>query len=89
MPVAFYALAVGTSPTDATVIQNNMAPLHEPVAVTAARRTLELPSVAVDLDEGENLSLVASPLLDMFVGTNSLQPGTVTLDQASLRIPVQ
>ncbi len=84
---AFLALAVGTSPADAKIVQNNMLPLNEPAAVTAATRRVELPSVAVDVPAGQSLFLVVSPVSDMFASHGSRLPGVVQISDARLRLP--
>ena len=84
---AFFALAVGTSPLDAKIVQNNMAPLNEPAAVTGAARRLELPSVAVDVPAGQNLYLVVSPISDMFLSHGSRVPGVVQVSDVRLELP--
>lgn len=85
---AFLALAVGTSATDAQIVQNNMMPLREPVAVSGAARSIELPSVAVDVPAGQSLFLIVSPLSDMSFGHGSRVPGVVKLDGAVVHLPV-
>ena len=84
---AFFALAVGTSPLDAKIVQNNMAPINEPAAVTGAARRLELPSVAVDVPAGQNLYLVVSPVADMFFSHGSRVPGVVQVADVRLELP--
>jgi pimeloyl-ACP methyl ester carboxylesterase len=84
---AFFALAVGTSPADAQIVQNNMMPLNEPTAVTGATRRIELPSVAVDEPQGKNLALVVSPVSDMFASHGSRVPGLVQVSGAELGLP--
>ena len=49
---AFYALAVGTSPLDAKVLQNNMLPVNELEPVAGEKRRITLPSVAAGVPEG-------------------------------------
>ena len=85
---AFYGLAVGTSPADATLVQNNVLPLDEPTAVTAERRRVDLPSVAVDVPRGENLYLLSSPVSDTFVGMSGRVPGLVTIEDGVVHLPV-
>jgi pimeloyl-ACP methyl ester carboxylesterase len=84
---AFLALAVGTSPADARIVQNNMMPINEPTAVTGAKRRIELPSVAVDVPQGQNLYLVVSPVSDMFASHGSRVPGVVQVSGARLQLP--
>ena len=49
---AFYGLAVGTTPADAHLVQNNVLPLNEPDPVIGEQRRITLPSVAVDVPAG-------------------------------------
>jgi ABC-2 type transport system ATP-binding protein len=83
----FVGLAVGTSPSNARVVQNNLLPLRrvEPVADEAFR--LELPGVVVDLGEGQTLYLVVTTLSDMFVGNGSRTPALVRLMDLVVDVP--
>ncbi|HEX8206755.1 MAG TPA: CocE/NonD family hydrolase, partial [Solirubrobacteraceae bacterium] len=72
----FFAISVGTSPADATVVQNNTMPLRELLPVVRERRTVELPGIAVEVPEGKNAYLTVSPVSDMFFGHGSVRtPG--------------
>lgn len=83
---AFFALSVGTSPADAKIVQNNTMPLREARVVHGARRTVELPAVAVDVPAGKRLFLTVSPVADMFTGQASRDPGVVRLDHVRLEL---
>lgn len=84
----FLALSVGTSPLDATIVQNNMLPLREPgLALDKPRTGVELPSVAVDVPEGKNLYLTVSPISDMSFGHGSRVPGALILDDVVVNLP--
>lgn len=85
---AFFGLAVGTSPADAVVLQNNLMPLHEDLPVVGAERTFELPGVAVNVPAGKKLFLVVSPVSDMFAANGSRTPGAIVLEKAALSLPV-
>jgi ABC-2 type transport system ATP-binding protein len=85
---AFFALSVGTSPLDAKIVQNNTLPLHEPLPVRGAARTVELPSVAVDVPAGQKLFLTVSPVVDMFAIHASRTPGALVLDDVVVHLPV-
>lgn len=85
---AFFGLAVGTSPLDARLVQNNMLPVNEPSPVTAVRRRIELPSVAVDVPAGQSLFVMASAISDSFVVMGSRTPGVILLEDASVQLPV-
>lgn len=85
---AFYGLAVGTSPADARLVQNNVLPLRERTPVSGVRRRIDLPSVAVDVPAGQHLYLLVSPLSDTFVGMGSRTPGVITLDGTVVHLPV-
>jgi ABC-2 type transport system ATP-binding protein len=84
---AFFALAVGTSPLDATIVQNNMLPLREPQMVSGVQRQMELPSVAVDVPAGQKLFLLTSPQQDMFAGMASRTPGVIEMTDIEVRLP--
>jgi len=83
---AFFALSVGTTPLDAKIIQNNTMPLREQHPVRGARRTIDLPGIAVDVPAGKSLFLTVSPVADMFAGQNGQVPSPLRLDDATLRL---
>ncbi|GAA1567661.1 hypothetical protein GCM10009789_21370 [Kribbella sancticallisti] len=83
---AFFALSVGTTPLDAKIIQNNTMPLREQRPVHGARRTVDLPGIAVDVPAGKTLYLTVSPVADMFAGQNGTIPGALRLTDVSLRL---
>ena len=85
---AFYGLAVGTSPADAHLVQDNVLPLNELAPVTGEKRRIALPSVAVDVPAGQSLFVLASPVSDTFVGMGSRTPGAVVLDNTVAHLPV-
>ena len=85
---AFLGLAVGTSPLDATLVQNNVLPLREATPVTGAKRRVKLPSVAVEVPAGQSLFLIASPTSETFLTMGSRTPGLLTLDNTILHLPV-
>lgn len=85
---AFYGLAVGTSPADAKLVQNNVLPVNELTPVVAQSRRIALPSVAVDVPAGQNLYLLASPFSDTFVGMASRTPGAILLEETVVHLPV-
>lgn len=86
---AFFALAKGTSPATATVIQNNVMPLRELTPVVQQERTIELPGVAFELKAGETLYLVVSPISDMFAAHGSARtPGIIGLEDITVDLPI-
>lgn len=85
---AFYGLAVGTSPADARLVQNNVLPLREPTAVDGVARRIALPSLAVRVPKGQTLFLLASAVSDTFVTMGSRTPGVVTLADTQVHLPV-
>ncbi len=85
---AFYGLAVGTSPADAHLVQNNVLPLNELAPVVGEERRITLPSVAVDVPAGQTLYILASPVSDTFVTMGSRTPGAVILDNTVVHLPV-
>ncbi len=84
----FYGLAIGTSPADAELVQNNVLPLDEPTAVAGEHRDVQLPAVAVDVPAGQTLYLLATAQSDTFVGMGGRVPGVVTIDDAIVHLPV-
>ena len=85
---AFYGLAVGTNPLDARLVQNNVLPVLEVEPVVGEQRRIELPSVAVDVPEGQSLFVLATAVSDTFVGMGSRTPGAVVLENAVVDLPV-
>ncbi|MGZ4450362.1 MAG: alpha/beta fold hydrolase [Nocardioides sp.] len=85
---AFYGLAIGTTPADAQLVQDNVLPLNELAPVLGEARRIALPSVAVDVPAGESLYILASPVSDTFVGMGSRTPGAVVLDNTVVHLPV-
>ena len=85
---AFFALAVGSTPADAVVLQNNMMPLHEEVPLAGSERSVELPGVAANLAEGQKLYLVVSPVSDMFAANGSRTPGGIVLRDTVVQLPL-
>jgi pimeloyl-ACP methyl ester carboxylesterase len=85
---AFIGLAVGTSPADARVVQNNLMPLRRPQPVQDDKFTIELAGVAVEVPKGKNLYLTVSSFSDMYFGHGSRAPGAMVLDDLRLSLPV-
>ena len=85
---AFYGLAVGTSPADAHLVQNNVLPINEPDPVQGEERRITLPSVAVDVPAGQTLYVIASPVSDTFGGSGARTPGAVVLEDTVAHLPV-
>lgn len=85
---AFYGLAVGTSPADARLVQNNVLPVNELEPVLGEKRRVALPSVAVDVPAGQTLYVLASAVSDTFVGMGSRTPGAVVLEDTVVELPV-
>lgn len=85
---AFYGLAVGTSPADARLVQNNVLPVNEPSPVAGEKRMIRLPSVAVDVAKGESLFVMATAASDTFATMGSRTPGAVILQDAVVHLPV-
>jgi hypothetical protein len=85
---AFYALGVGTSPADAKIVQGNVLPINELLPVAGDKRSIELPSVAIDVPAGQTLYVMAMATNDMFIGFGNRTPGAVVLQDAVVRLPV-
>ena len=85
---AFYGLAVGTSPLDAKLVQNNVLPFFALRPVLGERRRIELPSVAVDVPKGQSLFVMATPVSDTFAAMGSRTPGAILIQDAVVDLPV-
>lgn len=85
---AFYGLAIGTTPADAHLIQNNVLPFNALEPVAGEKRRITLPSVAVDVPEGQNLYLIATAFSDTFAGMGSRTPGAVLIQDTAVHLPV-
>ena len=86
---AFYGLGIGTSPADARLVQNNVYPLNVEGPVQGEHYSLELPSVAVDVPQGQNLYLIATPVSDTFAGMSTRTPGAVVFSDTVVHLPVR
>ena len=84
----FYALAIGTSPADAKIVQGDMYPWSSQLPVTSVHVNIELPSVAVDVPKGQSLFVVAAATNDMYAGFGSRTPGVVVIQDAVAKVPV-
>mgnify|MGYP000123680768 CR=1 FL=1 len=84
---AFFALSVGRTPADATVIQNNVMPLRSLMPTLGEKFEIELPAISVQVPEGQQLFLTISPVSDMFFGHGSRTPGGFLLRDLELSIP--
>jgi ABC-2 type transport system ATP-binding protein len=85
---AFYGLAVGRTPLDAHLVQNNVLPLREPRSVSGVRRRIALPSVSVDVPAGQHLYLLVTPISDTFLAMGSRTPGLISLGHTVVHLPV-
>jgi hypothetical protein len=85
---AYFALSVGTSPLTAKVVQNNTMPLREQHPARGVSRTIELPSIAVDVPAGQNLYLTVAPIADMYAGQRGPLPGVMMLKNGTLAVHV-
>jgi ABC-2 type transport system ATP-binding protein len=84
---AFFGLAIGTTPADATVIQNNLMPLHRMLPGQDEEFAIELPGVVAEVPEGQSLFLTVSPVSDMYFGHASRTPGGLVLSDLTLTLP--
>lgn len=83
---AFYGLAVGTSPADAALVQNNVLPFKAMLPLVGEEVRIDLPAVGVEVPEGQSLFLLASPFSDTFVGMGSRTPGAVLLEDTVVHL---
>lgn len=86
---AFFGLAIGSTPADARVIQNNLMPLRRALPVMDSPFEIELPGVVAEVPEGKNLYLTITPVSDMFFGHGSRTPGALVLSDVTLDVPVE
>jgi pimeloyl-ACP methyl ester carboxylesterase len=84
---SFIGLSIGTTPADATVIQNNLMPLHQMLPVQDQKFSLDLAGVVARVPEGKTLYLTMSPVSDMFFGHASRTPGALVLSDVTLTLP--
>lgn len=84
---AFLGLAVGTTPADAKVVQNNLMPLHRVLPVTDDKFDIELPGVTVEVAEGQTLYLTITSNSDMYGLHGSRTPGAMVLGGLELTLP--
>ncbi len=84
----FWGLAVGTSQEDAELVGGQWMPTRIALPAVAERISTELGGVVVELSEGENLYLVASPSADQFLAHSSRNPGAVIVDAVSVGLPI-
>lgn len=86
----FVTLSRGTSPQDATVIQNNVLPIRVfgPASTGTEVDGFELPGVAAELAEDERLYLTISPMSDMYIGHGSRTPGGVGITDLTVNLPI-
>lgn len=84
---AFYGLAMGTSPADAQLVQDNVYPLNEPLPVSGKQTRIDLPSLAVDVPAGQHLYLLVTPISDSFAGFGSRTPGLVAIQDTVVHLP--
>ena len=84
----FLGLAVGTTPADATLVDNNVLPLRSALPAISQAVRADLPGVAVIVPPGKNLYLVVTPVVDQFALHGSRTPGAVVLQDAVVELPV-
>lgn len=85
----FFGLSIGTTPADATVIQNNLMPLHRMLPGQDEKFAIELPGVVVEVPEDQSLFLTVSPVSDLFFGHASRTPGAIVLSDLKLKLPAE
>ena len=83
----FAGLAVGTTPLDARVVQNNLLPVRHAGVARRVPIEAELPGVGVRVAEGETLYLTLTPISDMFLLTGSRVPGAMTFHDIVVDLP--
>jgi ABC-2 type transport system ATP-binding protein len=84
----FVGLAVGTSPADARIVQNNVMPLRLADIARGKAVDLALAGVAVEVPAGQTLYLVVTPVDTLFAAHGSRVPGAAILSRAVLDLPI-
>lgn len=69
-------------------MQNNVLPFRALEPVLGEKRRITLPSVAVDVPEGQQLFVVATAVSDTFVGMGSRTPGAILIEDTVVHLPV-
>ena len=85
---SFFGLAVGSTPLDARVVQNNLMPLRSARPAQDKKFAIELPGVAVRVPKGQSLYLTISPNSDMYFAHGSRTPGGLVLSKLRLQLPL-
>lgn len=86
---AFLGLSMGTSPSDAKLISNDVSPLREWLVTSRRQRVVELPAVAVEVPAGQSLFLTISPASDTFFASGSRSPGAMLFDGTVVHLPLR
>ena len=84
---AFFGLALGSTPADARVIDNNLMPLRQLMPTAGEKFDIELAGVAVQIPKGQNLYLTVTPVSDQFFGHASRTPAALVLSDLKLSLP--
>jgi ABC-2 type transport system ATP-binding protein len=84
---AFFGLAIGATPVDARVIQNNLMPIRSVLPVEGEAFSLDLTGVAVEVPAGQSLYLTIAPMSDLFIGHGSKSPNGWMLSDLELSLP--
>ncbi|HEV3472936.1 MAG TPA: alpha/beta fold hydrolase [Actinomycetota bacterium] len=84
---AFFGLAVGATPGDATVIDNNLMPLRRIMPGQDQKFSIELAGVSIEIPDGQSLFLTITPVSDMFFGHGSRTPGGLVLSGLQVAVP--
>lgn len=83
---AFFGLAIGSSPADARVVQNNLMPLRQIMPVVDKKFAIELPGVAVRMPKDQNLYLTIASTSDMYFAHGSKPAGGLSLSNLKLSV---
>lgn len=84
---AFFGLAVGSTPGDATVIDNNLMPLRRIMPGQDEKFSIELAGVSIEIPDGQSLFLTITPMSDMYFGHSSRTPGGLVLSGLEVAVP--
>ena len=85
---AFLGLAIGRSPLDAQLVQDNVMPLDQPTSLLRVARRIELPGSTVDVPAHQRFFLLVTPVSDTFAAMGSRVPRAVRLEDVRVHLPV-
>lgn len=83
----FWGLAVGTSPADAKLIDQQWFPTRIGTPVAFETITSELGAIVASIPAGSHMYLAIAPAVDQFVAHSSRTPGAIVVDDVTVSLP--